>query len=309
MGCFDSMSYLVLINAKAGTVRDCGAAALKSDIESAFSAQGARAEIRMLHPRRLNKEIRQAIDDSADERAIIVGGGDGTLSAAAAMLAQSDKPLGVLPLGTMNLFARAIGIPLEPSEAIETLIGAVPAKIDLLEIGRQKVLMHASIGLQPKIIRMREAMPYKTRFARMLNGIIAWIRVTRRLQRIRIRWQSQENSVERIASAILISNNILPEEAGEVPVSHNLDGGEVAIYVTASNKRHELVQLALATSLGAWRASDLVEEFRLQSAEIGSSKKSLLVSVDGEVVRFRTPFQVKVVPRSLTVLMPTENPV
>jgi len=301
------MSYLVLVNAKGGTVRDRGARALKADLESAFTQCGEQADIRMLHPSRLAAEIRQAIDNRAGEHAIIVGGGDGTLSAAAGMLSGSDIPLGILPLGTMNLFARAIGVPLAPAESVEALVNAVPAKIDMLEIGGRKVLMHASIGLHPKVVRMRESMPYKTRLARMLNGIIAWVRVTRRLQKMQIRGQFGDKSVVRAASAILISNNVLPEGIGEVPVSHTLDGGEIAIYLTASASRQELVRLALATSLGAWRDSELVEEFRTASAEIESTKKSLLVSLDGEVVRLKTPVEVAMIPKSLSVLMPARG--
>jgi len=299
------MSYLVLVNSKSGTARDLGRSSLKAQLEDAFAAKGKSADVRLIRPRDLEGSIRTAIDEHGGKRSIIVGGGDGTLSTAAGLLSRTDISLGILPLGTMNLMARAIEMPLDPSEAVNALVNAQPVKIDLLEVGGRKVLMHASIGLQPKIIRIREALPYRTRFVRLLNGVIAWVRATRKLRRLHISGKMDNQQFERMASAVLISNNVLPEGIAEAPVAHNLSGGRVAVYVTESRKRNQLVRLALSTSLGVWRQSDLIEEFTTTELEIDSDKESLQVSADGELVKFDTPLKVRILPSSLSILMPT----
>ena len=56
--------------------------------------------------------------------AVIVGGGDGTVAAAATIFAGQDKPLGILPLGTFNLAARDVGMPLDWQEAAKLLVTA-----------------------------------------------------------------------------------------------------------------------------------------------------------------------------------------
>lgn len=301
------MSYLVLINSKGGTARDRGRANLKAQLEDAFAANGETADVRMIHPRDLEKSIRAAVSDHDGQQHIVVGGGDGSLSTAASLLSGSGISLGILPLGTMNLMARAIDMPLDPAEAVKALIDAQPVNIDLLKVGGRKVLLHASIGLQPKIIRIREALPYRTRFVRLLNGVIAWLRATRKLRRLRISGKMGNRQFERMASAVLISNNVLPEGIAEMPVAHDMSGGQVAIYITESRKRGELVRLALATSLGVWRQSDLVEEFTTTELVIDADKDSLLVSADGELVTFDTPLKVSILPKSLSILMPTRS--
>lgn len=299
------MSYLVLVNSKSGTVRDRGGARLRDDLEQAFSRNGADADIRLIHPRDFEKNVRDTLQQNDRPSSLIIGGGDGTLSTAAGPLAGSDVALGILPLGTMNLMARALEIPLDPAEAVEVLTKSRPERIDLLNVAGHKVLMHASIGLQPKVIRIRESLPYRTRFMRLVNGTIAWFKATRRLETYKLRGEADKEIFERRTSAVLISNNALREEMGGAPVAHDLTRGEVAIYLTTSSKRSDLVRLALASSLGVWRDSNLVEEFRTREIEIDTDKGSLLVALDGELEMVETPFTVKIIPRCLTMLMPS----
>lgn len=300
-------SYLVLVNSKSGMAREYGPSRLQENLLHAFAGIHRTADVRFTHPRKLEDEIGAAIEKAQQNTAIVVGGGDGSLSTAARLLSGTDIPLGILPLGTMNLMARAIGMPLDPVQAVHALTTACATPIDLLDIGGRCAMMHASIGLQPKIIRIREVLPYRTRFSRIINGMIAWIRVTRKLKRLRITGATDKETFAREASAVLISNNVLPEGLGEAPMAYDLSGGRVAIYVVGSNKRSELVKLALATSLGIWRQSDLVEEFVTTELEIDTDKQSLLVSVDGELVPFDTPFTVSIASKALSVLMPDET--
>lgn len=301
------MTTLVLVNAKGGTVRDRGRAAIGAEIASAFEEHGAEADIGFIHPRDLGPRIRAALDGKHPSEAIYVGGGDGSLSSAAGLMAGSGVALGALPLGTMNLFARGLGVPLAIGEAAGALIEAEREKIDLLDINGHPVLMHASVGLQPKIIRTREMLPYRTRFMRLTNGVIAWIRATRRLSPVRISGRTGEGSFERTAAAILISNNRLPEGLAETPVSHDMTAGEIAVYICASYRRADLVRLALATSLGTWRDSDLVEEIVTGRLDIASDRRNLLMSLDGELVRLDAPLECRLRRRALTVLMPRQK--
>lgn len=298
------MTILVLVNAKGGTVRDRGRSAVKAEIESIFEQHGKDAGIHLIHPRELRARIRSATDSDTPPEAIFVGGGDGSLSTAAGLLAGTGIALGPLPLGTMNLFARGLGIPLGLAEAVAALIEGAPEKIDLLEVNGCPVLMHASIGLQPKIIRTREMLPYKTRLMRLTNGVIAWIRATRRLRPVRISGKTGDGSFDRKGAAILISNNRLPEGVAETPVSHDMTQGEIAVYICTSHRRSDLIRLALSTSLGIWRESDLVEEIVTDRLDILAKKRTLLLSLDGELVRLETPLKFRLRKRSLSVLMP-----
>lgn len=298
------MSYLVLVNAKAGTVRDRGRAALEAELVSTFKEGERDADVRMIRPRDFQKEIRAALGRKSQPGTIVIGGGDGSLSSAASLLGGTKTALGILPLGTMNLMARALGVPLEPAEAVRALLESEPVKIDLVDINGHCVLMHASIGLQPRIIRARDALPYKTRFTRLTNGLIAWARAIRKLEPLLITGETDNGPIECLTCAMLISNNALPDGFAEPPVSHDMAGGEIGVYVTNSTRRRDMVALSLATSLGVWRHSELVEEIRTRKLDIDANKKSLLLSVDGEVVKVDTPLKCRLRPRCLKLMVP-----
>lgn len=298
------MTILVLVNAKGGTVRDRGRAAVWGEIDAVFQEHDVDPEIHLIKPGELSARITRALESDSRPEAIFVGGGDGSLSTAAGLLAGTEVALGALPLGTMNLFARGLGVPLVLADAVHTLAEAEPVKIDMLEVNGRPVLMHASIGLQPKIIRAREMLPYRTRLMRMTNGFIAWIRATRRLRHVRIAGHTGDGSFERSAAAILVSNNRLPEGFGETPVSQDMTRGEIGVYICTSNRRADLVRLALATSLGMWRESELVEEIVTDRLDIVADKRRLLLSLDGELARLDTPLKFRLRERSLKVLMP-----
>src|SRR5688572_22828485 len=118
---------IVVLNGGAGTI-------LKTDdpvaeITAAFRAAGVEADVRTVAGGRLLETLAAAFDAPAD--AVVVGGGDGTVGAAAHIAVARGRPLGILPLGTLNHFAKDAGLPLD-------LEGAVAA-IARGEIGRAHV--------------------------------------------------------------------------------------------------------------------------------------------------------------------------
>src|SRR3954471_9052580 len=87
---------------------------------------------------------------------IIAGGGDGTINAVAGVCVESGIPLGVLPLGTLNHFAKDMGIPLQTESAVETLLGGNVVHVDVGEVNGKLFLNNSSVGLYPSIVRERE---------------------------------------------------------------------------------------------------------------------------------------------------------
>jgi diacylglycerol kinase family enzyme len=91
-----------------------------------------------------------------DSQTIVAGGGDGTISAIAAELVDTDKTLGVLPLGTLNHFAKDLNIPLDVKEAAQTIIAGHVVEVDVGEVNGQVFVNNSSLGLYPDIVRRRE---------------------------------------------------------------------------------------------------------------------------------------------------------
>lgn len=85
--------------------------------------------------------------------AVIVGGGDGTLNAAAPGLMHTGLPLGILPLGTANDFARTLGIPASLEQAVEIIADGQLRAVDLGEVNQHLFLNVSSIGFSAELAR------------------------------------------------------------------------------------------------------------------------------------------------------------
>src|SRR5918998_745980 len=122
----------VLLNEGGGTIRLQGPETYRATLEKAFADRGVDATIELVRGEEIEQKLRQALAQGYD--AIAVGGGDGTISAAAGILAGTGVPMGVLPLGTLNHFAKDLGLPLELEAAAEAVLDGVVCKVDVGEV-------------------------------------------------------------------------------------------------------------------------------------------------------------------------------
>ena len=102
------MRYTVIVNARAGTVLEAGADAFATRLEAAFAAHGCGADVRLVPPREIDDALALAIEDS--HAMPVLAGGDGTINGALPVLIQADRPIGILPMGTVNVLGRDLGL-------------------------------------------------------------------------------------------------------------------------------------------------------------------------------------------------------
>ena len=81
--------------------------------------------------------------------AIVVGGGDGSVRTVAGVLADTGVPLGVLPLGTLNHFAKDLGIPLKVEQAAAAIAAGHTRNVDIAEVNGKTFINNSSIGIYP----------------------------------------------------------------------------------------------------------------------------------------------------------------
>ena len=148
-----------------------------SQIKSALKPHCERLDVRLLSP----GEMRRAIADAAVGRhdTVIIGGGDGSVSAAVAAFSGGDKVLGVLPFGTMNLLARDLGMPTDPRAAVAALAAAAPRRIDLAEINGRPFHTLSGLGFFSHMARAREEVRGHP-LGRLASVLLAWFRALRR---------------------------------------------------------------------------------------------------------------------------------
>jgi len=144
---------IIVLNNASGTISEN--AARRSELEVALHRHGVGAEILEAGS---GKEVETLARRAAASRVqtIVAAGGDGTVNAVVSALVDTDKRLGVLPLGTLNHFAKEIGIPMPLAEAVQTLARGEERWIDVGEVNGNIFVNNSSLGLYPHIVRHRD---------------------------------------------------------------------------------------------------------------------------------------------------------
>jgi diacylglycerol kinase family enzyme len=298
------MNLTLVLNGNAGTLRGLDPQATAEELAAIFRAHGhsVKAEV---HAGRKSIAAIARICRAKSCDVIIVGGGDGTVSAAAAAAAESRLALGIIPLGTMNLFARSLAIPLDMHAAAAALAAGDLAHVDIGEVNGRFFIHHVTLGLHPRMIRIRERLSYGSRPGKIWATIQAWWIVVRQPPRLAVRISVGDTTVERRTAAVLVTNNPLGE--GHLPYADDLEQGELGLYVTTSRRWSDLLQLAAQLALGGISATPLLESRRAARIAIDLPGGAVNASVDGEIVTLEPPLQFGVRHRGLTVLRPGEE--
>ncbi|SHJ95726.1 Diacylglycerol kinase family enzyme [Roseomonas rosea] len=251
-------------------------------------------------------QIQAALDTGAP--LIIVGGGDGTVRSVAARLAGTDRMLAILPLGTLNLLARDLGMPLDPLEAAEALARSVPRRIDLGEVNGQIFACQSVIGLPNTVGRARQRFRRRGGLYVVLRVIMAAARALLRQRPMRLMvnapgWQKPWRIWTRAMSVV---NNAYDEGTGLMFHRSRLDGGMLNLYVSRNFSIGWTAKMLIAMALGMWKRSDSIHILTGPSFTIHARRRRLLVMNDGEGSVLRTPLNYTLHPRALAVLAPPQ---
>ncbi|MCJ8519462.1 diacylglycerol/lipid kinase family protein [Pseudorhizobium tarimense] len=290
-----------MFNSRAGTAATLG---ITADIlAEKFRAAGLNFALDANDGRPLDERIGKGLQSGAG--VIVAAGGDGTATAIASALVETDTSLALLPFGTANLLARDLGIPLDVDEAIATLTEMKPQRIDVGEVNGRVFLHKAVIGTFPGIAAAREEM----RGDRTLLGKVRFAR--RSIRRIgRARRMAVEidlpQSGRRIACvhSVAIANNAYDEGLGRFFSRQRLDRGTLTLYLLKRLSIVDLTRLAVEMLLGRWRRDYALVIEDVTAAVIRTWRPEADVMIDGEVERMAMPLSFSIRPRALCVIAP-----
>jgi len=242
---------------------------------------------------------------------IYVLGGDGTVLAVAETLVDQAAPLAIVPLGTANLLARDLGIPLEPSAAVDALTELADEAVRSICIGRVNghLFLNASmIGLSTRLARTREAVRGRGLFRAVVRFASKALWLLRRYPYRRMHLHAGGKPIKVKTRALVITNNPINTKMRPYPSRARLDTSLLGIYGIHKGPLHQLPRLALRLLWGRW--ADDPRLFHYQAAalriETGNQRK-LTVMNDGERLRLRTPLHYDTLPGSLRVLAPNRG--
>jgi YegS/Rv2252/BmrU family lipid kinase len=253
-------------------------------------------------------ELTELARDAARGRyeVIVAGGGDGTVSSVAASVLDSDKALGVLPLGTLNHFARDMRIPFDLEAAAQTIVAGHTTEVDVAEVNKRIFLNNSSLGLYPIIVRERE------KRQRLGSGkwpafVWATIQAFRRYPFLDVRLCINEHLLDLTTPFVFVGNNDYAMESFNIGLRDNLDKGVLSIYITHRTSRLRLISLALRALIGRLRNDRDFLALSSNEVKIETARKRLRVAFDGEVEVMETPLQYQIRRRALRVIVPAET--
>jgi YegS/Rv2252/BmrU family lipid kinase len=298
------VKVVVLLNASAGALATEEPLAQVARVRAAFEQAGLAAEVRSVAHDRLGEAAESAASSAAE--VVAVGGGDGTVNTVASALLDRGKPLGVLPLGTLNHFAKDLGLPLELEKAVETIAAGNVREVDVGEVNGRIFLNNSSIGLYPSAVDGREELRHRAGLGKWRAMLHASLTVFRRFPVLGVTVRTDDRTVSFDTPFIFVGNNRYEMSLFSLGRRASLEGGELSVYTSGAGGRMGLVRLALRALLGRL---DQDRDFRVllvPEMQIETRRRSLRVSLDGEVVALPSPIRYRTRPRALRVLAPPE---
>ena len=293
------MKPVVLLNRGGGVIdADQGVA---DKVEAALEAAGIPGRIELVDGRECEVRCR-AIAERGDPL-LIVGGGDGTVSAAALALAGTDSVLGILPLGTLNHFARDIGIPLDLDQAARLIAEGNERRIDVGEMSGRVFINNSVIGLYPLMVVDRERQRARLGRSKKLAMIVASLRTLARFNHLRLSLTVNEETQARVDTPLLfVGNNDYRIDFAAPGRRESLEDGQLCVLVMRKKTRRGLIAASIRALFNRTRSDDMVRLQGVERLRVASRRKQLTVSLDGEVVRAVPPLDYRIRKRALKVI-------
>ena len=194
---------------------------------------------------------------------VVAGGGDGTVNAVAGKLAGTDTALGVLPMGTLNHFAKDVGIPLNFHAAVRTIFTGQITKVDVGEVNGRVFVNNSGVGFYPHFVRQREEQE-KHGHVKRVAFILALRALVRRYFRLRMKvHMDQTEALEHVSPFLFVGNNRYQTSGFQIGTRPKLDSGRLWVCTAPSSGRGNVMGIAMRTLVG--RATD--QELNVFEAE------------------------------------------
>lgn len=253
------------------------------------------------HP--LNRQLDEARKTSAP--VLVAAGGDGTITAVAHTAVETGKSLLILPLGTANLLARDLRLPLDLEEWFDAYPSMKPLPIDVGEVNGRIFLHKVVLGAIPSLAAAREKIRGRSDIGAKLSLLMYLVRRLSRLHRFaaEIKRGSADSRIERVQS-IAIANNDYDAAPGHIFSRSRLDGGFLSLYLLRHLGVADALRLAIGMVMGTWKDDESLDVDQVTDVTVRTRWRRVNAMVDGEVEKLEGPFNFRIRPGALTVLAP-----
>ncbi len=299
------MKLKAVFNRDGGTFKTTDMDAYCARAEEIFASAGHDISFSVVAGRDVVERLEAAAHEEGID-ALIAGGGDGTISAAAGIAWRAGIPLGVIPAGTMNLFARSLKLPLDINAVLETLAEGRVQAVDIATVNDRPFVHQFSAGLHARMVRMRNAMSFASRLGKMRASTRAALGVMLRPSRFEVVFDIDHDgrNEHRVVSAISVSNNPF----GDNPLffADDLTTGKLGVYLADSLKPIGVAKLAFDILRGRLKDNEAVSATTAEVVRLHFPKRrhGALCVVDGELIRMPRDVEIRLHAGELKVLVP-----
>ncbi len=292
----------VVINGSGGSVKRLS---INEDkVIKAFKKYDVEAEVNIVKGEKIEEIVKKYKASNVD--AIVAGGGDGTISSVAGMLINNKIPLAVLPLGTLNHFAKDIGMPLDFDNAVKSICHGKEGKVDLGEVNGNIFINNSSIGFYPKIVEDRDMQTKKFGSNKWIAMFVASLKVFSRFPIYKVRLEADTNSIKCKTPFIFLGNNEYSMNIFNPGVRKNINNGKLSLYLITSTNRIGMIKIAFAFLFNRLKQEKYFESMLVNEVWIDTHKKHVKVSKDGEVIKIDSPLHYKILRNKLSIILPTK---
>ena len=300
------MCIAAILNKDGGTLKTEDLGWFSGFMRKAFEDAGHIIDIQVIPGDALIETLETTENDPTVD-AIVAGGGDSTISAAAGAAFRSSKALGVLPAGTMNLFARALGVPLELDQAVRALALASPRAVDIGTMNGRPFVHQYAFGLQAKVVKNHKVYEYSSKLGKIWASLKACLSILRRRIAFAAEIICSGESQSGRFSVLAIANN--EYGVGHMPYPDELDAGVLGVYQIGVLTPLQSARLSSDLLVGKWRENPGLKARTAEKVAIrfARNRRRDHALLDGELVVIEDAVDLEIHKGALQVLAPAQG--
>lgn len=300
------MNLVAVFNRDGGTFRTTDMDAYRAHAETVFRDAGHQIECHLVSGKDV-VETMERVAAAPGIEGLIAGGGDGTISAAADIAWRSGLPLGVVPAGTMNLFARSLHLPLDIWEVLDVLAEGHVLEVDIASANGKSFVHQFSAGLHARMVRLRDSMSFASRLGKMRASARAVLGVMFNPPVFEVDFEAQGRKGLRKVSAISVSNN----EFGPDPLlfAEDLTGGRLGFYIADPLTPGGVARLTLDILRGRLKENEAVTAMTATELELRfpRARRNVRCVIDGELLPMDRTVKLRIHAGELKVFVARES--
>ncbi len=288
----------VILNSSSGISRT---GAPESAVREALAAAGVnRVEVLPLRPGLDIAGAAQTTD------VLVAAGGDGTVSAVAAALAGTGKAMGVLPAGTLNHFARDLGIPTDLEDAARVIAAGRSRCVDVARVNGRVFVNNSSLGVYPAMVTARDRLIRRGWPKHAATGIGAMAALWQ-FPNISLRLTAGDSGVVARTPFVFIGNNTYTFSGFDAGTRSGLEDGVLQVCTLRRSGRIAFLSGMARSLIGAAGNHPDMHVDCVTEVRVRTFRRRVRVALDGEVVRMQSPLVYSVWPKALRVLAPAQS--